>query len=236
MSENVRETQILKKIPQNCDFMPEDAWRIMRIMAEFVDSFETMRKMPERLVAVFGSARSPEDSPAYREAYEVGQRLVEADYGVITGGGPGIMGAANRGAFEAGGCSIGLNIELPMEQHPNQYQSTSLTFHYFFVRKVCFLKYSTAIIVFPGGFGTLDELSEVLTMVQTRKIYQIPIILVGRKFWTGFLDWIQNSLLTEKMISPDDVDLFHIVETGAEAVEYLKLCHRYGLRGTIRPD
>lgn len=138
MSENVRETQILKKIPQNCDFMPEDAWRIMRIMAEFVDSFETMRKMPERLVAVFGSARSPEDSPAYREAYEVGQRLVEADYGVITGGGPGIMGAANRGAFEAGGCSIGLNIELPMEQHPNQYQSTSLTFHYFLSAKSAF--------------------------------------------------------------------------------------------------
>ena len=139
--------------------------------------------MPDQLVAVFGSARTPEDSPLFKEAMEVGRRLVEAGYGVITGGGPGIMGAASRGAFEAGGKSIGLNIELPMEQHPNPYQNTSLSFRYFFIRKVCFLKYSTAIIVFPGGFGTLDELSEVLTMIQTRKINPIPVILVGGIRW-----------------------------------------------------
>ncbi len=236
MNDKFRETQIFKQVPPNSEFMPVDAWRIMRIMAEFVESFETMSKMPERLVAVFGSARTPEDSPPYKEACEVGRQLVDAGYGVITGGGPGIMGAANRGAFEAGGCSIGLNIELPMEQHPNQYQSTSLTFHYFFVRKVCFLKYSTAIIVFPGGFGTLDELAEVLTMIQTGKINPIPIILVCKKYWEGFLHWVKTVMLTDKMISPSDFDLIHLVDTGAEAVEYLKLCHRFGLHGTVRPD
>jgi len=218
----------------NHDFMPVDSWRILRIMAEFVDSFETMSQMPERLVAVFGSARTPEDEPEFKSATELGKLLVENGYGVITGGGPGIMGGASKGAFEAEGKSIGLNIELPMEQHPNHYQTTSLSFRYFFVRKVCFLKYSTAIIVYPGGFGTLDEMCEVLTMVQTKKINRIPIILVGKEFWGGLLHWFKNTLVKNKKIAPDDMDLFHLADTAEEAVDYLLQCHRFGFRTTVK--
>ena len=218
----------------NPDFIPADSWRILRIMSEFVDSFDYMARMPEMLVSVFGSARTKEDNPLYAEARNTGKLLVDAGYGVITGGGPGIMEAASRGAFEAGGTSIGLNIELPMEQHPNTYQTDSLSFRYFFVRKVCFLKYSTALIVYPGGFGTLDELSEVLTMVQTHKINMVPIIFVGKKFWQGFIDWTQNTLLEEGMISPDDMNLFKVVDSGKEAVDWLVECHRYGRRGTVK--
>ena len=218
----------------NPDFIPADSWRILRIMSEFVDSFDYMARMPEMLVSVFGSARTKEDNPLYAEARNTGKLLVDAGYGVITGGGPGIMEAASRGAFEAGGTSIGLNIELPMEQHPNTYQTDSLSFRYFFVRKVCFLKYSTALIVYPGGFGTLDELSEVLTMVQTHKINMVPIIFVGKKFWQGFIDWTQNTLLEEGMISPEDMNLFKVVDSGKEAVDWLVECHRYGRRGTVK--
>ena len=138
------------------------------------------------------------------------------------------MEAASRGAFEENGVSIGLNIELPMEQHPNKYQTQSLSFRYFFVRKVCFLKYSTAIVVYPGGFGTLDELSEVLTMVQTKKINMVPIVFVGKKFWGGLIDWFSNTLATDGMISPEDLKLIHLVDTPEEAMNYLKECHRYG--------
>ena len=218
----------------NQGFLPVDSWRILRIMAEFVDSFESLNHLPELSVSVFGSARTPEGSPVYESARETGRLLVEAGYGVITGGGPGVMEVAARGAFEAGGRSIGLNIELPMEQHPNPYQTESLSFRYFFIRKVCFLKYSTAVIVYPGGFGTLDELSEVLTMAQTGKINLIPIILVGKEFWGGFLRWIKNSLLDDGMISPEDINLIHLVDSAREAVDYLCECHRYGRRGTIR--
>jgi len=214
--------------------MPMDSWRVMRIMSEFVESFETMRNRPKMLVSVFGSARTAVDSPDYQSAMELGKKLVDAGYGVITGGGPGIMEAAARGAYENNGTSIGLNIKLPMEQHPNQYQTTSLSFDYFFVRKVSFLKYSTAIIVYPGGFGTLDELSEVLTMVQTEKINLIPIIFVNKKYWGGLIRWFKNTMLTEKMISPEDMDLIEMVDTADEAVEYLKECHRYGKRSTVK--
>lgn len=218
----------------NSEFIPADSWRILRIMSEFVDSFDYMARMPEMLVSVFGSARTKEDNPLYAEARNTGKLLVDAGYGVITGGGPGIMEAASRGAFEAGGTSIGLNIELPMEQHPNTYQTDSLSFRYFFVRKVCFLKYSTALIVYPGGFGTLDELSEVLTMVQTNKINMVPIVFVGKKFWQGFIDWTRNTLLEEGMISPEDMNLFKVVDSGKEAVDWLVECHRYGRRGTVK--
>ena len=218
----------------NAEFMPADSWRILRIMSEFVDSFDYMAGMPEMLVSVFGSARTGEDDPLYAEARKTGKMLTEAGYGVITGGGPGIMEAASRGAFEAGGRSIGLNIELPMEQHPNKYQTDSLFFRYFFVRKVCFLKYSTALIVYPGGFGTMDELSEVLTMVQTGKINMVPIIFVGREFWQGFVDWVKNTVLEQGMISPEDLDLFKLVDSGKEAVDWLIECHRYGRRGTVK--
>lgn len=220
----------------NTDFLPMDSWRILRIMSEFVDSFDEMSRQPERLVSVFGSARTPEGSVYYEMAREVGKRLVEAGYGVITGGGPGIMGAASRGAYEAGGRSIGLNIQLPMEQHPNPHQTDSLSFRYFFVRKVCFLKYSTAIIVFPGGFGTLDELSEVLTMAQTNKINRIPLILVGKKFWDGFFRWIRHDMVGEGTINKEDIDLLELVDSAEEAVSYLLECHRFGFRGTVRSE
>lgn len=215
------------------DFMPMDSWRVLRIMSEFVGSFEDMRHQPKMLVSVFGSARTPEDDPVYASARELGRCLVDAGYGVITGGGPGVMEAASRGAFENNGVSIGLNIKLPMEQHPNPYQTMSLDFDYFFVRKVSFLKYSTAIIVYPGGFGTLDELSEVLTMVQTGKINLIPIIFVNKKFWSGLIEWFKTTLIDEKMISPEDMDLIKVVDTAEEAVDFLKECHRYGKRSSV---
>ncbi len=217
----------------NTDFMPVDAWRIMRIMSEFVESFETMGRMPDNLIAVFGSARIKEDSPVYKSAQELGSLLVKAGYGVITGGGPGIMGAANRGAKEAGGRAIGLNIELPMEQHPNAYQTDSLLFRYFFIRKVCFLKYSSGVIIFPGGFGTLDEFSEVLTMIQTRKINPIPVIFVGKNFWGGLLRWFTKTLVAEGMIADLDQEIYHLVDTAEEAVDYLRHCHRYGHNSTV---
>ncbi len=218
----------------NHDFMPVDSWRILRIMSEFVESFEDMSQLPERLVAVFGSARTAEDNPDFKAAEELGRLLADNGYGVITGGGPGIMGGASKGAFQAGGKSVGLNIELPMEQHPNHFQTISLSFRYFFVRKVCFLKYSTAIIVFPGGFGTLDELCEVLTMVQTGKINRIPIILVGKDFWGGLLHWFKTTLVKNKTIAAEDMELYHLVDSAEEAVNYLLTCHRFGFRTTVK--
>ena len=218
----------------NLDFMPAESWRILRIMSEFVESFDRMGSSSQLHVSVFGSARTPADSPHYQTAVEVGKLLVKSGYGVITGGGPGIMEAASKGAFEAGGRSVGLNIELPMEQYPNPYQNESLSFRYFFVRKVCFLKYSSAVIVFPGGFGTLDELSEVLTMVQTGKINMIPIIFVGKEFWGGLVEWFKKSLADEGMISPGDMDLFKVVDTAEEAVAYLQDCHRYSKRSSVK--
>jgi len=214
----------------NNDLLPMDSWRVLRIMSETIEAFDTMAPLPEMLVSVFGSARIPEDSEGYRSARELGSRLVKAGYGVITGGGPGIMEAAGRGAFEAGGVSVGLNIELPHEQQPNRYQNTSLTFRYFFIRKLCFLKYSTAVIVFPGGFGTLDELSEVMTMIQTRKINLIPLILVGRKFWNGFFRWVRETMVAEGTIDAEDLGFVHLVDTAEEAVDFLVECHRYGRR------
>lgn len=216
----------------NRDFFPAESWRILRIMSEFVESFDTLAHAREMSVSVFGSARTPEDAPDYKEAYKMGKLLAENGYGVITGGGNGIMGAANKGAFEADGQSIGLNIELPHEQRPNPFQTISLAFRYFFVRKVCFLKYSAAVIVFPGGFGTLDELGEVLTMVQTRKINPIPIILVGKNFWEGMTEWFKT-MEKEGLISPGDIDLVKIVDTADEAMAYLLECHKYGPRGTV---
>ncbi len=217
-------------------FLNMDAWRIMRVMGEFVESFDYMARVQEMLVSVFGSARTAEGSELYESAREVGKLLVQAGYGVVTGGGPGIMEAASRGAFEAHGRSVGLNIELPMEQHPNPYQTDSLTFRYFFSRKVCFLKYSTAVIVYPGGFGTMDELSEVMTMLQTEKINMIPLILVGKKFWHGFLRWVNGTMVDNGVISPEDVELFKVVDSAKEAVDYLCECHRYGPHGTMRLD
>ena len=217
------------------DFMPMDSWRVMKIMAEFVDSFEKMSNKPKALVSVFGSARTPEDDPVYASARELGGRLVDAGYGVITGGGPGVMEAASRGAFEKKGISIGLNIELPMEQQPNPYQTHSISFNYFFVRKVSFLKYSMAIIVYPGGFGTLDEISEALTLIQTNKVNRVPIVFVGKTFWSPLIDWFKNTLLEQGMISPGDMDLFYLADNADEACEYIKAWHaKNGRESTVQ--
>jgi len=228
MSDNVN-----RNCGVNPDFIPLDAWRVMRIMSETVESFDSMNQESGMLVSVFGSARTPESSDVYASARMLGELLVKAGYGVITGGGPGIMEAASRGAFEAGGRSVGLNIELPHEQHPNPYQTKSISFRYFFLRKMSFLKYSAAVVVYPGGFGTIDELSEVITMAQTGKINLIPIILVGSKFWAGLIDWVCNTMVPEGMISPEDLKLCHIVDTAEEAVAYLQECHRYGKRSSV---
>ncbi|MEJ8597630.1 TIGR00730 family Rossman fold protein [Riemerella anatipestifer] len=201
----------------------KDSWMVFKVMAELVNGYESMVKLGP-CVSIFGSARLKEDDPYYQMTVDIAKRITELGFGVITGGGPGIMEAGNRGAFEAKGKSIGLNIELPFEQHFNPYISKdyNMTFDYFFVRKVMFVKYSQGFIVMPGGFGTLDELSEALTLIQTRKIGRFPIVLVGSKFWSGLLDWFKDTLLENKLISPEDLNLFRVVDTAEEAVAHIK--------------
>ncbi|MGC4022547.1 MAG: TIGR00730 family Rossman fold protein [Cyclobacteriaceae bacterium] len=196
-----------------------DSWVIFKVMSEFVEGFEKMAKIGP-CVTIFGSARIKPSNPYYKMAENIGERLVQQGYGVITGGGPGIMEAGNKGAHQAGGKSVGLNIYLPHEQKGNIYIDPDklITFDYFFVRKVIFVKYSQGFIVMPGGFGTLDELSEALTLIQTKKIGRFPIVMVGKKFWSGMIDWFKKVLVEEKMISPEDLDLFNMVDTPEEAV------------------
>lgn len=216
------------------DFRNMDPWRIFRIMAEFVEGFEAMAQIANG-VSVFGSARTPETDRYYRMAVELGRELTLAGHTVITGGGPGIMEAANRGAKEARGLSVGLNIDLPFEQKPNPYIGKLLSFRYFFCRKVMFSKYSKAVVVFPGGFGTMDELFEHLTLVQTRKISVLPIILVGTSFWKGCIDWITKSLLEdEHYIAPGDMQLFDLVDSVEEVMTLLRN-RRLGARGGVIP-
>lgn len=190
---------------------------MFRIIGEFVDGFDVL---PDYLpaVTVYGSARTAEDHPYYKLSMELGKALVEAGFTVITGGGPGVMESANRGAFENGGRSIGLNVELPMEQKPNPYLTLSLSFRYFFVRKVMLVKYATAFILLPGGVGTLDEFFETLTLIQTRKITPFPVVLIGKDYWGGLVDWMEERMLGEGMISPEDLDLFHVTDSVEEAV------------------
>lgn len=200
-----------------------DSWAIFKIMGEFVNGYEKLSKIGP-CVSIFGSARTKPEDPYYLLAESIAKRIVEAGYGVITGGGPGIMEAGNKGAHLAGGTSVGLNIELPFEQHDNPYidSDKSLDFDYFFVRKVMFVKYSQGFVVMPGGFGTLDELFEAITLIQTHKIEKFPIILVGTKFWEGLLDWIKATLLDSfGNISPKDLDLIHLVDTEEEVVSIL---------------
>ena len=218
------------------DFTKDEPWRIFRIMAEFVDSFETMADQGP-LIPVFGSARIKPDNPYYQSAERLAGMLVEHGYGILTGGGPGIMEAASKGAYEAGGNSVGLNIRLPMEQHPNPYQNVALDFRYFFVRKVCFIKYAVAVVVYPGGFGTLDEFSEAATLIQTNKINHVPLVLVGKKFWQPMLEWFRNTMMLEfGAISPEDMNLFYLVETPEEVCDAIIQIHRHGINGTIRID
>ncbi|KHJ38107.1 MULTISPECIES: LOG family protein [Pedobacter] len=200
-----------------------DSWQIFKIMAEFVDGFEKLAKIGP-CVSIFGSARTPTENKYYQIAVETGKLLTERGYGVITGGGPGIMEAGNKGAFEAGGKSVGLNIELPFEQFHNRYidRDKILEFDYFFIRKVMFMKYSQGYIVLPGGFGTMDELFEAMTLIQTGKIARFPIVLVGKDYWTGLIDWIKNTMLEqERNISPEDLNLFRLVDTAEEAAEHI---------------
>ncbi len=201
-------------------FIREDPWRIFRIMAEFVDSFETLSAAGPA-VTIFGSARTPRSDPYYKIAVDLGEQLAHHKLAVITGGGPGIMEAANRGAAKGKGKSVGLNIELPHEQKGNRYANIPIHFHYFFSRKVCFVKYSIGFIYMPGGFGTLDEFFEVLTLVQTGRIAQFPLILIGTKYWKGLLHWLQTTVSEWKYISPDDLSLFTITDDPAEAVSII---------------
>tara|TARA_R110002073_G_scaffold329177_1_gene511328 strand:+ start:422 stop:1111 length:690 start_codon:yes stop_codon:yes gene_type:complete len=200
-----------------------DSWAIFKIMGEFVNGFEKMSKIGP-CVSIFGSARTKPDHKYYKLAENVAKKIVEAGYGVITGGGPGIMEAGNKGAHLAGGTSVGLNIDLPFEQHDNPYidNDKSLDFDYFFVRKVMFVKYSQGFVVMPGGFGTLDELFEAMTLIQTHKIEKFPIILVGTGFWKGLIDWVKKTLLDSfNNISAKDLDLIHLVDTEDEVITIL---------------
>ena len=223
---------VVGPICETPDYTREEPWRIFRIMAELVDSFEIMGKQGP-LITIFGSARTKPGEKWYQDAVKLGELLSSAGYGIMTGGGPGIMEAGNKGAFDNKGISVGLNIKLPMEQHSNKYQTASLDFRYFFVRKVCFLKYSVGCVVYPGGFGTLDEFSEVLTLVQTKKIRKVPLVLVGKKFWTPLLEWFRETLLAEAMIHPQDLDLFHIVDCADDAFKYIRKIHSGGVTTTV---
>ena len=212
-----QDEQLLES-PRPDEFKHTDPWRVFRIMGEFVEGFDELATL-SRGIAIFGSARTRPDDPDYKAAQETAALLAAQGFAVITGGGPGIMEAANRGAFEAGGSSIGCNIELPFEQRPNPYQTLSLTFKYFFVRKMMFVKYSLAFVIFPGGFGTLDELFEALTLIQTKKIRNFPVVLFGAKYWTGLLEWLRAEVLPGGKISEHDIDIFHITDSPSEVVE-----------------
>lgn len=200
--------------------MPE-AWRVLRIQSEVVDGIEQLISV-KSAVTVFGSARTAVDSPYYQSAELLGRLMAEAGIPVITGGGPGIMEAANKGAMEAGGVSIGLNISLPMEQDPNPYQTISLTFRYFFVRKFMFVKHAVGFVIMPGGFGTMDELFEALTLVQTGKVAPFPIVLVNKAYWQGMIDWLQDTMLQSGNVNEVDMNLMQLVDTAEEAVDIIK--------------
>ena len=199
----------------------EESWRIFRIMAEFVDGIESLSDVGSA-VSIFGSARVKQDDPYYKKAEYLAHRLAEEGFSVITGGGPGIMEAGNRGAAEAGGKSVGMNIHLPFEQKPNPYANINLDCRYFFIRKVLFVKYAMAYVVLPGGFGTLDELFEALTLIQTKRIKSFPVILMGSEFWKGLIDWIKETMLRDNKISPADLALFEIIDDPEEVVRYIK--------------
>lgn len=212
-----QDEQLLES-PGPDEFTHTDTWRVFRIMGEFVEGFDELATLT-RGISIFGSARTRPDDPDYKAAQETAALLAREGFAVITGGGPGIMEAANRGAFEAGGLSIGCNIELPFEQRPNPYQTRSLKFKYFFVRKMMFVKYSLGFIIFPGGFGTLDELFEALTLIQTRKIRNFPVVLYGSSYWSGLLKWIRESALVQGKVSDIDLRLFHVTDSPTEVVE-----------------
>ncbi len=211
-----------------------DSWALFKIMSEFVEGYETLSAIGP-CISIFGSARTQEGDSNYQLTIAIAEAIAESGYGVISGGGPGIMEAANRGAQKAGGTSVGLNIELPFEQQSNPYidQDKLINFQYFFVRKVMFVKYAQGFIVMPGGVGTLDELFEAYTLIQTDKVSKFPIILVGRDYWGGLIDWIKEKVLKEKNISPEDLDLFELVDTKDEVMDCL---NRFYIKDNYKPN
>ncbi len=218
------EDEALLRSPEPDDlFKSSDSWRVFRIMSETVNGFDALATIT-RGVSLFGSARTPEDNEYYKAARETGKLLAESGFEVITGGGPGIMEAGNRGAYEAGGISVGVNIELPFEQQPNPYQTLEITFKYFMIRKTMFIKYSNAYIIFPGGFGTMDEVFEALTLIQTRKIRNFPVVMFGSSYWKGLLSWLTSTMLSEKNISEPDLSLMYLTDSPQEAVNFIIDC------------
>jgi len=211
--------------PDPTAFLHTDPWRVFRIMGEFVQGFDTLAHIGAA-VTIFGSARTIEDDPMYTAARELAARLTRDDFAVITGGGPGIMEAANRGAKEAGGMSVGCNIELPFEQGMNAYVDVAVNFRYFFVRKMMFVKYAEAFVIFPGGFGTLDELFESLTLIQTGKIHNFPVILFGSAYWNGLLQWIKDTMLAEGKVSLDDLRLIVVTDSVEETAQIIRDCYQ----------
>lgn len=199
----------------------EESWRVFRIMAEFVDAIETMSKV-KNAVTVFGSARVKAGDKYYQKAEKLGLLLAKNGFNVITGGGPGIMEAANKGAAEGGAKSVGMNIRLPFEQKPNTYANMQVDYKYFFIRKVMFVKYAVAYVIMPGGFGTMDELFEALTLIQTRRIKSFPVIMMGSEYWSGLLDWLKNNMLSDGKISPADLDFMQIIDDPEEVVKHIK--------------
>ena len=203
------------------NFKSDDTWRVFRIMAEFIEGFEILSRVG-KAVSIFGSSRVKPDDRYYKMAEELAEILVKEGYAIISGGGPGIMEAANKGAFKAGGESIGLNIEIPREQKPNKFVKTLLNFRYFFCRKVMFVKYASAYVVFPGGYGTMDEFFEALTLIQTKRIKSFPVILVGGEYWRELVEWINGDLVKRRYISQKDTNIFHVADTSQEVVRVIK--------------
>jgi uncharacterized protein (TIGR00730 family) len=225
-------TAIARRV--DASFTHSDPWRVLRITGEFVEGFDTLAELGPA-VSIFGSARVAEDSPWYQAARETGEKLVKAGFAVITGGGPGVMEAANRGAAEAGGVSVGANIELPHEQGINQYVNLPLNFRYFFVRKTMFVKYAEGFIIFPGGFGTLDELFESLTLIQTGKLGNFPVVLIGEEFWRDIVEWVKSTLLGGGLIAAEDLDLLTVTDEVDEAVEIMVTCYQTNCAAVENP-
>ena len=211
----------MKTIHIKDDFTAEDTWRIFRIMSEFVDGFETLSRLG-KAVSIFGSSRAKAGNKYYKLAEEVAYLLAKEGYAIITGSGPGIMEAANKGARHARGHSVGLNIQIPMEQRSNRYVDTLLDFRYFFVRKVMFVKYAKAFVIMPGGYGTLDEFTEAINLIQTQRISKFPVVLFGKEYWKGMLDWLKGTVLKNSNISREDLDIFTIADSPKEAVAIIK--------------
>jgi uncharacterized protein (TIGR00730 family) len=227
MGAPTEDEELLKKpspADQQQDFTRSDTWRVLRIMGEFVNGFDTLASLGAA-VTVFGSARTRKDDPMYDAATDLARLLAEEGFAVITGGGPGIMEAANKGAKEAGGISVGCNVELPFEQGTNAYVDISIIFRYFFVRKTMFMKYSEAFVIFPGGFGTMDELFEALTLIQTGKVRNLPIVLFGSKYWGGLIEWIKGPMLAEHKLAPEDLKLLVLTDSVEEACRMIVDCY-----------